>query len=686
MDLNSPITVIGGIGEKTADKFRQAGIYTLGDLLDYYPRAYDHFDPPVPVNKAADGMTAAICGFVMHSVTVRYAGKYAIASTVIHDRDKNEISVTWFNMPYLKSVLKPGTWHVFRGVIKEKGKKLTLSQPRIYTPEEYEELSKNLQPVYPLTGALKAPALRRAIKKAFDLADIKEDFLPESVRIRWKLESFDEALFQIHFPADMEHCIKARRRIVFDEFLIFILALKQLKSSGERARAAAPLPESSQADRTADALPYELTNAQKRVWETVRREMKDGCLMSRLIQGDVGSGKTIIAFLALILASENGAQGALMVPTEVLARQHYEAFLSLQQMSGLNIGTVLLTGSVPEREKKEIRRKIKDGTIQVVIGTHALFQEKVEYKSLALVITDEQHRFGVRQRETLSEKGERPHILVMSATPIPRTLAVILYGDLDVSVIDELPAQRLPVKNCVVDTGWRGKAYAFIKKEVQSGHQAYVICPMVEESEMIEAENVTDYALTLREQLGDGISVEILHGKMKSTEKNEIMERFVSGKTDVLVSTTVVEVGVNVPNATVMMIEDAQRFGLAQLHQLRGRVGRSDKQSYCIMIDTSGSGSAHERLKIMNESNDGFKIAEKDLQLRGPGDLFGIRQSGLIEFRMGDIFTDASVLQEANQAAEDIYRKDSMLMLPEHALLREKLLSLTDIGEVKINI
>ena len=689
MDLNAPITVLGGIGEKTADKFRRAGIFTLADLLAYYPRTYDHFESPVAIKEAkeaADGIKTAVCGFVMQSVSVRYAGKYAIASTVICDREQTQLPVAWFNMPYLKNVLKPGTWHVFRGTIKEKGRRKVLSQPGIYSLQDYEELSKNLQPVYPLTGDLKAPALGRAIKKAFCAADIPEDFLPEYIRARWKLQELGPALGQIHFPDDMAHCLEARRRIVFDEFLLFILGLKLLRQAGESRRETEPLPETQLADRTVSQLPYKLTGAQQKVWETVRREMTEGCCMSRLIQGDVGSGKTVIAFLALILAAENNAQGALMVPTEVLARQHYEAFMALQQRSGLSIGTALLTGSVPEAEKKKIRAGAKDGTIQVLVGTHAIFQEKVEYQRLALVITDEQHRFGVRQREALSGKGDRPHVLVMSATPIPRTLAVILYGDLDISVIDELPARRLPVKNCVVDTGWRKKAYAFIKKEAEAGHQAYVICPMVEGSDLVEAENVTDYAVTLREYMGDGITVEILHGKMKSSEKNEIMERFVSGEIDVLVSTTVVEVGVNVPNATVMMIEDAQRFGLAQLHQLRGRVGRSDLQSYCIMVDSSGNSQTNQRLKIMNESNDGFEIAGKDLEMRGPGDLFGVRQSGLIEFKMGDVFADARVLQDASEAAEEIYRKDSMLELPEHALLREKLLSLTDIGSVNINI
>lgn len=395
--------------------------------------------------------------------------------------------------------------------------------------------------------------------------------------------------------------------------------------------------------------------------------------MSRLIQGDVGSGKTIIALLGLLLVSLNGYQGALMAPTEVLAKQHFDSICEMLKAHNVPVKTELLTGSMTAKEKREAYARIESGEVQIIIGTHALIQENVHYHSLALVVTDEQHRFGVKQREKLAEKGMTPHILVMSATPIPRTLAIIIYGDLDISVIDELPANRLPIKNCVVDTSYRKTAYSFIKRQVAEGRQCYVICPMVEESETLEAENVLDYARTLQEELGDSIKVSHLHGKMKQKEKDAIMEAFGQNKIQVLVSTTVIEVGINVPNATVMMVENAERFGLAQLHQLRGRVGRGKHQSYCIFMSASKTKETKERLDILNKTNDGFKIASEDLKLRGPGDLFGIRQSGILDFKLGDVFQDAKILQKASEAAVSLMHKDSKLELPENQNLKEYL-------------
>ena len=407
--------------------------------------------------------------------------------------------------------------------------------------------------------------------------------------------------------------------------------------------------------------------------------------MNRLIQGDVGSGKTIIAVLALLRAAENGYQGALMVPTEVLAKQHVESVTSLFAAHGIEKNVVLVTGSMSAKEKRLAYEKIASHEADIIIGTHALIQEKVLYDKLALVITDEQHRFGVAQRETFGNKGTLPHVLVMSATPIPRTLAIILYGDLDISVIDELPANRLPIKNCVVDTGYRERAYRFIEKEVRNGRQAYVICPMVEVSEMIDAENVLDYTKLLRKNL-PGIRVESLHGKMKPKEKNSVMEEFASGQIQVLVSTTVIEVGVNVPNATVMMIENAERFGLAQLHQLRGRVGRGKEQSYCIMINASGDSSKNRRLEVLNKSNDGFFIASEDLRLRGPGDIFGLRQSGEMEFRLADIYTDAVTLKTVSEDVDDLLLRDENLEQPEHAELKRKLNRYLEAGYEKLNL
>ena len=439
------------------------------------------------------------------------------------------------------------------------------------------------------------------------------------------------------------------------------------------------------ADGLKASLPYRLTAAQERTLGEVWSDLKSGAVMNRLIQGDVGSGKTIIAVLALLAAAENGFQGALMVPTEVLARQHFESVTALFKAHGIEKTAVLVTGSMTAKEKRTAYAAIASHEADIIIGTHALIQEKVVYDRLALVITDEQHRFGVAQREMLGNKGEMPHVLVMSATPIPRTLAIILYGDLDISVIDELPADRLPIKNCVVDTGYRERAYRFIRGEVEKGRQAYVICPMVEESEMIEAENVLDYTKVLKEKL-PGIRVEYLHGKMKGKEKNKIMEAFAAGEIKVLVSTTVIEVGVNVPNATVMMIENAERFGLAQLHQLRGRVGRGKEQSYCIMVDASGDKAQNERLAVLNKSNDGFFIASEDLRLRGPGDIFGLRQSGDMEFRLADIYTDAVTLKEVSEDVNRLLSEDENLEKPEHAELNRKLQAYLSESYEKVNL
>ena len=447
-----------------------------------------------------------------------------------------------------------------------------------------------------------------------------------------------------------------------------MLALRRTRERNERAENGFVIKRRSEIDRFLANLPYELTGAQKRVWEQIQEEMCGKLVMSRLIQGDVGSGKTIVALLALLLAALNGYQGAMMVPTEVLAKQHYESIIEMLEKYQIPVKTELLTGSMTAKEKREAYQRIAAGEVQIVLGTHALIQEKVEYQNLALVVTDEQHRFGVRQREALAGKGQIPHILVMSATPIPRTLAIILYGDLDISVIDELPANRLPIKNCVVETGYRKTAYAFMKKQVGEGRQCYVICPMVEESEQLEVENVLDYAAMLQEEMGKGIVVSCLHGRMRQAEKDDIMERFGRCEIQILVSTTVIEVGIDVPNATVMMIENAERFGLAQLHQLRGRVGRGKHQSYCIFMSGSKAKETRERLNILNESNDGFKIASEDLRLRGPGDLFGIRQSGMMDFKLGDVFQDAKVLQMANEAADLLLNDENgwLKNLPKH--------------------
>ena len=680
MTESSPITSVKGIGPKSSENFKRAGIETVGDLVRYYPRGYDHFEEAVSSGAYSifdDGRCVAVQGVIERALSVRYLNSFKITTGKILSGGVY-LDVTWYNMPFLRSQVHPGTTYVFRGRIRVKGNRVFLQQPKVYDLFDYERLRKTLQPVYPLVRGLTENALRKALREVFfgedHLASFEDPF-PDEMKKQYDLEDRKSAASGIHFPKDEKMLHRSRRRLVFDEFFFFILMLKSLREGREDSQNGAALMQCARTKQVIASLPYQLTGAQERVWKEISRDMSSKKVMARLVQGDVGSGKTIVAFLALIQCAEAGMQGALMVPTEVLARQHYDAFTDLCERNALSIEISLLTGSMKASERRTAYEKIGSGEVQVVIGTHALIQEKVLYQNLALVITDEQHRFGVNQRQTLEEKGITPHTLVMSATPIPRTLAVILYGDLDVSVIDEMPASRLPIKNAVVDPSWRPKAIQFLAKQVSEHHQAYVICPMVEESEEVEAENVIDYTESLRASLRQylpQIAVEYLHGKMKSTDKLSVMERFASNQIQVLVSTTVVEVGVNVPNATVMMVENAERFGLAQLHQLRGRVGRGKDQSFCIFISPMQSEESKKRLDILASSNDGFEIAQKDLELRGPGELFGVRQSGEIGFVLADIYADADVMKAAADAAGAILTEDPGLKDVTHAgILKE---------------
>ena len=673
MNDKTPLRELKGVGDKTEKLFQKIGITTAEELLRYYPRTYDIYEEPVEIASAEEDKTVSIRATIATSIYINQIRNLQVLTTTVADAS-GRLPVAWFNAPYLRGTLKKGSVFILRGKIIRKKGRPQMEHPEIFTPAAYEEIIHSMQPVYGLTKGLSNKMITKLVHQILDTRPLHGEYLPEEIRERYQLADANYAIRTIHFPKNMQELLTARKRLVFDEFLLFVLAIQLLKEKTEEAPNTFPMKPVWTTEEIIEGLPYDLTGAQKNVWHEIERDLSGHKLMSRLVQGDVGSGKTVIAFLAMVLSAENGFQSALMVPTEVLANQHYEGFLRLMEEQNIaSCHPVLLTGSTTARQKREIYQKIADGEVNVIIGTHALIQEKVEYKNLGLVITDEQHRFGVRQREALTTRGNPPHVLVMSATPIPRTLAIILYGDLDISIIDELPAKRLPIKNCVVGTSYRPKAYSFIEKQVQMGRQAYVICPMVEESEGLEAENVTDYARKLQEILPGEIKVEILHGKMKPKEKNRIMEAFASGEIQVLVSTTVVEVGVNVPNATVMMVENAERFGLAQLHQLRGRVGRGEHQSYCIFIQGNNEENTSKRLKILNESNDGFYIAGEDLKLRGPGDLFGIRQSGLMEFKIGDIYNDAGILKNASEAAGEILALDFDLILPQHKALKEHL-------------
>lgn len=673
MNDKTPLRELKGVGEKTEKLFQKIGITTAEELLRYYPRTYDIYEEPVEIASAEEDKIVSIRATIATGIYINQIRNLQVLTTTVADAS-GRLPVAWFNVPYLRGTLKKGSVFILRGKIIRKKGRPQMEHPEIFTPAAYEEIIHSMQPVYGLTKGLSNKMITKLVHQILDTRPLHGEYLPEEIRERYQLADANYAIRTIHFPKNMQELLTARKRLVFDEFLLFVLAIQLLKEKTEEAPNTFPMKPVWTTEEIIEGLPYDLTGAQKNVWHEIERDLSGHKLMSRLVQGDVGSGKTVIAFLAMVLSAENGFQSALMVPTEVLANQHYEGFLRLMEEQNIaSCHPVLLTGSTTARQKREIYQKIADGEVNVIIGTHALIQEKVEYKNLGLVITDEQHRFGVRQREALTTRGNPPHVLVMSATPIPRTLAIILYGDLDISIIDELPAKRLPIKNCVVGTSYRPKAYSFIEKQVQMGRQAYVICPMVEESEGLEAENVTDYARKLQEILPGEIKVEILHGKMKPKEKNRIMEAFASGEIQVLVSTTVVEVGVNVPNATVMMVENAERFGLAQLHQLRGRVGRGEHQSYCIFIQGNNEENTSKRLKILNESNDGFYIAGEDLKLRGPGDLFGIRQSGLMEFKIGDIYNDAGILKNASEAAGEILALDFDLILPQHKALKEHL-------------
>ncbi len=666
-----PIETLKGIGEKTGKLFQKIGVNTIEDLLEYYPRAYDTYEEPSPIAEIRPDTVMTVCGMLERTPDVKRYSRVQVVTAVLRD-GSGTLQMIWYNMPYLHSTLKAGMRAVFRGKVIKKSGRLIMEQPEVYTAEAYEEIIHSMQPVYGQTKGLSNKTIVRAQKQALSVRLMSRDYLPARLRMKHELAEYNFAIEHIHFPSDRKELLFARKRLVFDEFFLFLMAVRRLKDGRENRTSPFTFRLSEEVKAFQAKLPYSLTGAQQKVLDEVYADITGGLVMNRLVQGDVGSGKTIIAILALLQAAYNGCQGALMVPTEVLARQHYESMTELFLKYQISKVPILDTGSMTANEKRIAYEKIAAHEADIIIGTHALIQDKVIYDNLALVITDEQHRFGVGQRELLGKKGEEPHVMVMSATPIPRTLAIIIYGDLDISVIDELPANRLPIKNCVVDTGYRKKAYDFIKKEVAAGRQAYVICPMVEASEMIEAENVVDYTAALKKSL-PGISTEYLHGKMKAKEKNSIMERFAAGEISVLVSTTVVEVGVNVPNATVMMIENAERFGLAQLHQLRGRVGRGKYQSYCILVNGSDQDGTKERLDILNRSNDGFFIASEDLKLRGPGDIFGIRQSGEMEFKLADIFTDANLLKTVSEEVKHIFSEDPDLEKEENAELGRKL-------------
>ena len=651
------LTALKGIGEKTEETFARLGIESVEDLLEFYPRDFEIYGEPVTASQLGFKTFASVRGAFLQMPFQRRAGKLKITTATFKDEVGKSLKVTWFNAPYMMKSITLGKIYVLRGRIRRKNGVLQMDQPKVFSEEEYREKIGVMQPIYQLTKGLSNAQIMKAVRLAVESpafeAMCQEDAIPEALRDRLGLCDRKWMTVGMHFPASKEEFDLARKRAAFEEVFLFVLAMK-INSDVLKMKSSCCILRDERTDRFLSQLGFELTDAQKKVVDELACDMEGGFVMNRLIQGDVGSGKTIVALSACMNAAFAGCQAAFMAPTEVLANQHFENIRGLFKEHDIDLHVGLLTGSMTALEKKAVYGALEDGKIDILIGTHALFQEKVKYKNLGLIVTDEQHRFGIKQRQALQEKGELPHMIVMSATPIPRTLALIVYGDMDVSVIDKVPARRKPIKNAVIDDSYKENAYRLIEREIRKGHQAYIICPLVEFSEGIEAQNVEDYTELLRDVFDETIRIGKLHGQMKPAQKNEIMAKFAEGEIDILVSTTVVEVGVDVPNATVMMIEDANRFGLAALHQLRGRVGRGADQSYCMFVCNNDSKEAKERLEILKTSNNGFEIAAKDLEMRGPGEFMGIRQSGELAFKNFDLYRDADLAGKAVQAASEI--------------------------------
>lgn len=655
MQIYEQIDSLKGIGPKTAVLFEKLKVYTIEDLLKLYPRNYLSYDESVPVSEAEPGKRVAIKAVIQSYVDIKKVRSLKLVTCTVKD-GTGSVKMIWYNSPFLKQVFHIGQTFIFVGTISIRNHQLQMEHPEYYTLPQYEKLIASLQPVYPLTEGLSNKTVIKAVTGALSgISQIKDD-VPKEVQEQFSLMPLEEAVTGVHFPQNIDQLMECRNRLVFDEFFWFLVHMRQMREKTIKAENRFLITNWKEAEQFVNNLTFELTKGQKEAVEEIKADLSGDTVMNRLIQGDVGSGKTVVAEIALLAVVKNGYQAAFMAPTEVLAMQHFEGIQ--RDFEPFGVRMALLCGSTKLSEKRKIYEALENGNIDIIIGTHALIQEKVIYKNLALVITDEQHRFGVRQRAMLSGKGKDPHVLVMSATPIPRTLAIIMYGDLDISVMRDMPAERKPIKNCVVGPKYRPTAYKFMLEQINEGHQIYIICPMVEASENVEAENVVEYQESLIEIFPKEVTISYLHGKMSPEEKNRIMRDFADRKIHILVSTTVIEVGINNPNATVMMIENAEKFGLAQLHQLRGRVGRGDAQSYCIMLCASDRKEALDRLNILNTSNDGFYIANEDLKLRGPGDFFGVRQSGEILFQLGDIYNNADVLKQANAAVTYLEKQD----------------------------
>ncbi len=652
--LEDPIDSVPGIGEKLKGAFSRVDVRSVGDLLYYVPRTYIIYPPCIEKLEVDYGNTPVALLLRVPEAAENKKARIPITLLYAFAGDVS-IEMIWFRSQYIKKQLKVGETFVFYGAVKKiSDHKYKFEQPQVFTPDSYAVLLQSMQPVYSLTRGLTSNKIKSSVKSVFEETKIQE-FLPGDILKKRGLMDINAALFHMHFPNDINELTSARDRIVYDELFYFFYMSRMAREGISATKNHFELSSDEAVNRIKNGLPFSLTKGQSDALSDCFSDFKGEYVTQRLIQGDVGCGKTIIAFLCMLYFVENGYQAAIMAPTEILASQHRDTFLSYIREFELPYEVVYLVGSMSAAEKREAYKKMAEDKPCFVVGTHALFQKKPKYGRLGLVITDEQHRFGVRQRDDLSKKGDDPFVLVMSATPIPRTLSMILYGDMLISVISDVPTDRVPRKNEVIDASRRGWAYGVIRDQVRAGHQAYVICPLVEESEHTEAYDVKNYSEAIRDFYRGEVSVGMLHGKMKPEEKDEVMQAFLDKDIDVLVSTTVVEVGVNIKNATVMLVEDANRFGLAQLHQLRGRIGRGDAPSLCIFVDQKKDGKKSERLAILASSNDGFYIANEDLKLRGPGDFFGIRQSGDFSFKVADIYQDAELLKEASEDVTAIF-------------------------------
>ncbi len=665
---NQNITVLQGIGHKRAESFRTLGIYTVEDLLNFYPRAYEDRTTIKKIAEIKDGDTVCIRARAVSPLRENFVRKNMYVCSLKVSDGTGYLEIVWFNNRYIKNMLDVKKEYVFFG-------KVTYSNRMQMHSPLFEESGKNaitgrIYPIYSLASGLTQKNILAAVADAIRNFEVTET-LPEDIRKKYKLCSLAYALRNIHFPKDGEALSIAKHRLAFEELFIFQTALRYLREDRSEC-VSIPLEKADCVGDFISSLPYPLTSAQDRVIKEICADIKKSQPMSRLVQGDVGCGKTMIAAAAMFVCAVSGYTSAMMAPTEILAAQHYETLTELFKSFDINVA--LITGSMTQKERKAVTEDIRAGKVQVIVGTHALISEKTELGNLALIVTDEQHRFGVAQRKSLEQKGKNPHVLIMTATPIPRTLAIILYGDLDISIIDELPPGRKPVDTFVLGEDMRARINAFLKKETDAGRQAYIVCPAVEPSEIEGIKDVTTHSAELKKLFGNG--VELLHGKMKSKEKDDIMRRFKDGEIKILVATSVIEVGVNVPNASVMVIENAARFGLSQLHQLRGRVGRGADKAYCILFPGENVPADTPRMAIMKNSSDGFKIAEEDLKLRGPGEFFGSRQHGLMTFKIANIYCDKELLAETSRAANEVLAVDRKLETAQNATIYQQILKI----------